>query len=932
VDNRIPATAASDPEPAPTPGFPALLAVRVLTVLNDNLARWLVIGLGKRAAAAVGTAPAAVLAVGTVVYVLPFMLFAWLAGWLADRFAKRSIVIGGKFAEILIGLAAAAAVAWGAGAGPVLAGIPLGLWLLLGVVGLFGLQTTLLNPSLLGTIPETVPAAKLSSANGIFALVSLAATLAGMAAGNWLADMTWLSPVPDPDRPLPGWLLGLPLGFVLPAAAGLVTVATAGWLLSLWLPTIPAADPRAKAPFNALAKTVADLRQLLSAPRLAGAAAGIVFFWAIAAVAQLNVDQYAFESGATTQGQVVPLLLALVCGIGAGSLLAGRLSRQGIDPDSQVNLGLVPVGGLLMTVACIALACSSTAIFTVTGSLPSGLAAAVCWLFVLGVGAGMFDVPLEAYLQEQCPPARLGATLAATNLLVFTGMLIASIGYYGLRLPVGEAELTRPLFSARGVFGLFAVCAALATVAAVLAAPRSSLRLLVASFVQAICRFRIRDEFRLPAVGPALIVANHLSWLDGFLVVLASRRPVRMVVYGPNIRGRLLNRLAVQWRFILFEPRPKSIARALRAIEQGLAEGDLIGIFCEGGISRTGQLLGFRRGLGHILDRANAPAVPLAIDGLWGSIFSFSEGRFFAKWPRSRRRWVTMRFGPPLPVGAAPSVIRLALQETLAEAVHERLTRRGNGRQGGDSAAAATAEAFDGCCLLRRNDRFLASLAPGDPLHDSLGSSGPQLLRLAGSVAAADMPTEELLATLARGRTTVWLARPDQLAAAAAVTLDFRPPEVVVVPLAAAAELPAVQSLITAFAARFGVEPVVAYAPPGCGLLAMNTPASRGQPQEVTCKPDTVGRVVNGAVIWPRVSQRAEAHRGPLPEAAVAPPSPAPDVSLAIAATIAGNDGLGWTVLPERFDVDDDGFLRLRLEAPEERCMVSTACTPSSIG
>jgi hypothetical protein len=415
-------------------------------------------------------------------------------------------------------------------------------------------------------------------------------------------------------------------------------------------------------------------------------------------------------------------------------------------------------------------------------------------------------------------------------------------------------------------------------------------------------------------------------------VVLASRRPVRMVVYGPNIRGRLLNRLAVQWRFILFEPRPKSIARALRAIEQGLAEGDLIGIFCEGGISRTGQLLGFRRGLGHILDRANAPAVPLAIDGLWGSIFSFSEGRFFAKWPRSRRRWVTMRFGPPLPVGAAPSVIRLALQETLAEAVHERLTRRGNGRQGGDSAAAATAEAFDGCCLLRRNDRFLASLAPGDPLHDSLGSSGPQLLRLAGSVAAADMPTEELLATLARGRTTVWLARPDQLAAAAAVTLDFRPPEVVVVPLAAAAELPAVQSLITAFAARFGVEPVVAYAPPGCGLLAMNTPASRGQPQEVTCKPDTVGRVVNGAVIWPRVSQRAEAHRGPLPEAAVAPPSPAPDVSLAIAATIAGNDGLGWTVLPERFDVDDDGFLRLRLEAPEERCMVSTACTPSSIG
>ena len=133
------------------------------------MARWIVIGLGKRAAASVGTAPAAVLAVGTAVYVVPFVLFAWLAGWLADRYSKRSVVISWKFAEILIGIVAALAVAWGAGSGVVLGGIPLGLWLLLGVVGLFGLQTTLLNPSLLGTIPETVPPAKLSSANGIFA-------------------------------------------------------------------------------------------------------------------------------------------------------------------------------------------------------------------------------------------------------------------------------------------------------------------------------------------------------------------------------------------------------------------------------------------------------------------------------------------------------------------------------------------------------------------------------------------------------------------------------------------------------------------------------------------------------------------------------------------------------------------------------------------
>ena len=179
-----------------------MLVVRILTVLTDNLARWLVIGLGKRAAVAVGTTEAAVLMAGTVVYVLPFILFAWLAGWLADRFTKRSIVCAGKFGEIVIAIITAGIVAWGAGSGPVVGGLPLGLGLLLGAIGLFAIQTTLLNPSLLGTIPETVPSGRLSAANGLFAMVSLAATLAGMALGNWLADATPLSNSPAGASPL----------------------------------------------------------------------------------------------------------------------------------------------------------------------------------------------------------------------------------------------------------------------------------------------------------------------------------------------------------------------------------------------------------------------------------------------------------------------------------------------------------------------------------------------------------------------------------------------------------------------------------------------------------------------------------------------------------------------------------------------------------
>lgn len=207
--------------------------------------------------------------------------------------------------------------------------------------------------------------------------------------------------------------------------------------------------------------------------------------------------------------------------------------------------------------------------------------------------------------------------------------------------------------------------------------------------------------------------------------------------------------LSEQWRFILFDPKPKSIGRALKTIQAGLADGDCVGIFCEGGISRNGQLLGFKRGLEWLLSRVEAPIVPASIDGLWGSQLSFSEGRYFAKGIRRQRQggpWrlrhtVTLSFGRPLPVGTPPAEARLAIQELAAEAVRRRMAGiRGVGLppEVDAAAAAATAEAFDGCVLLRRTDRLVASLAAGDPLHDTLGMHGGPLLGIHAARVAAD--------------------------------------------------------------------------------------------------------------------------------------------------------------------------------------------------
>jgi acyl-[acyl-carrier-protein]-phospholipid O-acyltransferase/long-chain-fatty-acid--[acyl-carrier-protein] ligase len=885
-------------------GFRPLLALRALTVVNDNVLRWLAIGLGKKAVA--GGQVALVLTIGTAGFVLPFVLLAWLAGWLADRYPKRSVIIACKFAEILIAAAAAAAVAWGVRSGGAVAGLPAGLWLLLGSVVVIGCQAALLAPSVIGTIPETVPVARLSPANGVFAMVTLAATLAGMAGGNWLADATTV-PMPGELHSAPPWV------HAVPAAVVMVGLAVAGWIAALLLQRRPAADPAAPPPWNALRRTWGDLAELWGNRELAAATAGIIFFWALGAVAQLNVDQFASEAGAASQGQIVPLLVALVSGIGLGSLVAGRVSTRGVD------MGLVPLGAILMTVASSCLAFGPRTIFADVGNgLPWWWATGS--LLLLGLGAGIFDVPLEAAFQEKSPPARRGGLLAAANLLTFAGMFAASTLYGLLRSewPAAAGPAT-PLFSARGIFGIFAALAAVAAGVAIYAAPRASLRIFVNSIVHATHRFRVAHPERLPATGPAVVVANHISWLDGFIVVLSCLRPIRMVVYGPNIRGRFLRMLSDQWRFILFDPRPKSMGQALKTIQAGLAAGDVIGIFSEGGISRTGQILGFKRGLEWILERVEAPIVPLHIDGMWGSPLSHSEGRYFTKWPRVFRRPVTLTYGPPLPVGTPSHEARLALQELSAVAVAARM--RASGRS--DPVAAATAEAFDGCCLVRRGDRLLASLAEGDPLHDSLGRRGSELLGIRGLVVAASLPSVELLDALRRERITIWLARVEQvLAVAVECPPDAQrsPPlaetlSAVVMPIDDVAALPGAREAAARFQEAWGVEPVVAFAPREAGgLVAMNSPPARAiAAHEVTLKSDTVGRVVSGVVVWPEAAIRDRLGLESLERDGIASGERR---TLVIGGTLPPQgraaDGPPALLLETAFDVDKEGFLVVR--------------------
>jgi len=301
----LPAPAASSEGAAPLQGegigsisFIALLLTQLLTAVNDNVFRWLAIGVGKDYVdqSQIGV----ILMAGTACFVLPYLVLAAPAGYLADRFSKRSVIVGCKIAEILIMTLGVIAIA---------IDVPpmVNVVLLFTAVGLMGAQSALFSPSKMGSIPELLRSDKISFANGLFGLATVSATVIGMALGSWLSEA---SGTYGKQR----WWL---------SAIVLISIASVGTVLSLLIRRRPAANPTRTFPWDAPAQTWRDLRTLFSNPALFRVALGVVFFWSVGALAQLNVDQYAFESGALYETDKVPLLLALVMGVGFGSVLAG---------------------------------------------------------------------------------------------------------------------------------------------------------------------------------------------------------------------------------------------------------------------------------------------------------------------------------------------------------------------------------------------------------------------------------------------------------------------------------------------------------------------------------------------------------------------------------------------------------------------------------
>ena len=543
-------------------------------------------------------------------------------GFFADRYSKRSATIGTKALEFAVMAFAIVAL--------YLHSLPMEC----ASVFLISSEAALFGPSKYGLLPELLPEARLSWGNGIIEMGTFLASIAGTMAAGFLA-------VRYHGRE---------------GAAGLLLLACtcAGFVASLGISRVPAANPSRKFRWNPLGDFGAQMK-IIRADRVLGwAVLGNTYLFFLAALLQFTIILYGHDILRVDDAHVSYLQAAIGIGIGLGSLAAGYLS------GGKIEYGLIPLGAIGMTIFSAFLYHPGQ---TVTSTL--------IHLALLGFFGGFFAVPVGALIQHQPAPEQKGGVIAAANLLSFVGIFLAAGAYW-----VFVSGLHQ---TARGVFLDGAILTLVATAYSVYLLPDSLLRFVLWLATHTVYRIRVEGRENIPETGGALFVANHMSFVDALLLMASTDRPIRFLMFKDIYDLPFIKPFAKMIRVIPIssELHPREMLHSLREATAALRSGEVVCIFAEGEITRIGQLLPFRRGMERIVKGVDAPIVPVALGGIWGSIFSFEGGRFLWKMPRSIPYPVTVSFGKPMPGTATPFEVREVVQELQTDAYlhHKRRLR-----------------------------------------------------------------------------------------------------------------------------------------------------------------------------------------------------------------------------------------------------------------
>jgi 1-acyl-sn-glycerol-3-phosphate acyltransferase len=564
----------------------------------------------------------------SAIFIVPFVLFSATSGQIADKYDKARLTRFVKTFEIALTLVGAA--------GFVTHSAPL-LYL---CTFMLGMHSTLFGPVKYAYLPQHLSDRELVGGNGLVEMGTFVAILIGTLVGGAAA--------------------GLPSGGERTLAIVCVAIALVGRAVASFVPATPAAQPDLAINWNPFTETWRNLALARQNRTVFLSLLGISWLWFVGATFLTSFFNFAKDVLSANPDVVTVLLATFSVGIGLGSLLCERLSRR------RVEIGLVPLGSIGISVFAIELYFASRALPDPGHLLTVGefLASARHWriladLFLLAMFGGFYSVPLYALIQSRSTPTHRARIIASNNILNALFMIVSALM---------AMALTR---AGVGIPGLFLVTGLLNIVVALyiyLLVPEFLLRFVAWVLVHTFYRIRLVHAERIPEEGGALLVCNHVSYVDALVLAAASPRPIRFVMDHRIFSTRFAGWVFRHAKAIPIAPRhenPEMLARAYDACEAALADGELVCIFPEGKLTKTGDINTFHRGVNEILARANVPVIPMALRGLWGSVFSRHAD---ARWPRPVKRGVmsrlTLAVGEPVPATVAtPERLQAAVSE-----------------------------------------------------------------------------------------------------------------------------------------------------------------------------------------------------------------------------------------------------------------------------
>jgi 1-acyl-sn-glycerol-3-phosphate acyltransferase len=567
--------------------FGPLFLTQLLGAFNDNVYKnALVILVAYHAAAYSSLDPNLLTNLAAGVFILPFVLFSASAGQIADKFDKSAVIRVIKAIEIVIMMVAAAGL------------LMQNLALLFAALFLLGLHSTFFGPVKYAILPQALTPAELIGGNGMVEMGTFVAILAGTLVAGVLVAL---------DGGI-AWICAL-----------ILLISMAGFLASLAIPKAPPEVASLAFEWNPLRETWSNLKFARQNRSVFLSVLGISWFWFYGA---MFLSQFPNYSKVVLGGSehVVTLLLALFSvGVATGSLLCERLSGH------KVEIGLVPFGSIGLSLFAVDLYFATPA-----GAASAGLGA---WQFMtqpgswriaadlllIGVFGGFYIVPLYALIQTRCEPGHRARVIAANNILNALFMVVAA----GIAVTALKAGMSIPQLLL--LTGLLNAVVAIYIYALV---PEFLLRFIDWMLVHSIYRLRVTGAANIPEEGPALLVCNHQSLADALVITAACRRPIRFVMYYAIFNVPLLRFIFRSMKAIPIagaKEAPQVLEQAYDDIAAALADGELVCIFPEGGLTRDGEIGPFRPGMSKILERTLVPVIPLSLSGLWKSIFARNE-------------------------------------------------------------------------------------------------------------------------------------------------------------------------------------------------------------------------------------------------------------------------------------------------------------------